>query len=93
MHVIQYLSLGVLNLILYRKQQKFRRRKVSWFDRIYENVEKTFANLFPYQWRDVYQLVGKTSAIHQKSVKTAKVFSCLTFFVYGILQNTVPLTF
>ena len=40
-----------------------------------------------YQWHDVYQLVGKTCVIHQKSVKTAKVFSHLTYVVYGILVD------
>ena len=31
----------------YRKQQKLSGKKVSWFDRICENVEKTFAILLP----------------------------------------------
>ena len=35
------------------------------------------------------QLVGKTFAIHRKYVKTVKVFSRLTFVIYGIKEEAV----
>ena len=49
-------------------------------------LRKLFAILLPrlYQQRDIYQLVGKTFTIHRKPAKIVKVFSRLTFVVYGI---------
>ena len=37
----------VLVLAIYHKQQKLSERNVSWFNRICENVEKTFKILLP----------------------------------------------
>ena len=37
----------VIVLAIYHKQQKLSERKVSWFNRICENVEKTFMILLP----------------------------------------------
>ena len=36
----------------------------------------------------IAKLVGKTLTIHQKSMKTTKVFSHLTFVAYGITNST-----
>ena len=33
------------------------------------------------------KLVRKTFTVHQKSVKTAKVFFCVGFVVYGIINK------
>ena len=37
----------VIGLAIYHKQQKLSERKVSWFNSICENVEKTFMILLP----------------------------------------------
>ena len=71
-------------LQIYHKQQKLSERKVLQFNRICENIEKTFMILLA-QCCDIHQLVGKTFAVHQKSAKTVKAFSHLTFVVYCIL--------
>ena len=73
-------------ILIYRKQQKLSGRKVSRFIGFYHNVGKTFV-VFEYILvlkMALIKLVEKTFAVRHKSVKNAKVFSCLTFVVYGM---------
>ena len=69
----------------YRKQRKLSGRKVSQFVVFYHNVEKTFVafEYIPTLKMALIKLVGKPFAVHQKSVKTANVFSHLNFVVYS----------
>ena len=73
-------------ILIYSKQQKLSGRKVSRFIGFHHNVGKTFV-AFEYILvlkMALIKLVEKTFAVCHKSVKTAKVFSCLTFVVYGM---------
>ena len=84
------------NNLIYHKLQKLCGRKVSQFIGFYHNVGKTFVVLFLIIMKTtceyisalkmaVIKLVGKSFAVSQKSVKTAKVFFRVGFVVYGIL--------
>ena len=65
-----------------------RLRKVLWFTGFHSNVGKTFASLVSSKFKVLKKAISQK--VHQENfrvlVKIVKLFSHLTYVVYGILQ-------
>ena len=69
--------------VLYRKQQKLSRRTLSWFLQIFDELQKFSLPIDRHCTVDII-MEAKSQRFSHKSYQTAKLFSRLTFVVYGI---------
>ena len=69
----------------YRKQQKLCGRKLLWFSQIFDKPQNFFLLIDRHRAVDIITEAKsrRFSQHHHKSYQTAKLFSRLTFVVYG----------
>ena len=71
-------------IMRYRKRHKFSKRKVLVlldFREKFHGFDSFVLKVLPL----LKVFVGETFTVHQKSVKTAKLFSCVAFVFKGVL--------